>query len=207
MDWEFQHAPDGNIALTGELDPTGAREFTLGLAFGNSQHHAVSTLFQSLSTPFAEHEKRYAEQWGRTGAGILSLEKSSGDGGNLYRASCNLLLAHEDKSYPGAFTVYFVFALGALASNFPLNYAFIRWPVSGARLSIGDYCHGGAAVHENAPGGGFAVMFILFIPGLLSISLAPGWRSRWHPRSGPWRRFSSPPPSADLALRHAVQVL
>ena len=103
MDWEFDHAPDGNIALTGELDLTGAREFTLGLAFGNSQHHAVSTLFQSLSTPFAEHHKRYAEQWGRTGAGVLPLEKSSGDGGNLYRASCNLLLAHEDKSYPGAF--------------------------------------------------------------------------------------------------------
>jgi glucoamylase len=75
----------------------------LGLAFGNSQHHAVSTLFQSLSTPFAEHEKRYAEQWGRTGAGIFPLEKASCDGGNLYRASCNLLLAHEDKSYPGAF--------------------------------------------------------------------------------------------------------
>ena len=47
---EFDHAPDGNIALTGELDLTGTREFTLGLAFGNSQHHAVSTLFQSLST-------------------------------------------------------------------------------------------------------------------------------------------------------------
>jgi glucoamylase len=103
MDWEFDCAPDGNIALTGELELTSTREFTLGLAFGNSQHHAVSTLFQSLSTPFAEHEKRYAEQWGRTADGILSLEKSSGDGGNLYRASCNLLLAHEDKSYPGAF--------------------------------------------------------------------------------------------------------
>jgi glucoamylase len=103
MDWEFDHAPDGNIALMGELDLRGAREFTLGLAFGNSQHHAVSTLFQSLSIPFAEQDKRYAEQWGRTAAGILPLEKVSGDGGNLYRASCNLLLAHEDKSYPGAF--------------------------------------------------------------------------------------------------------
>jgi glucoamylase len=90
MDWEFDCAPDGNIALTGELDLTGTREFTLGLAFGNSQHHAVSTLFQSLSTPFAEHEKRYAEQWGRTGAGILSLEKSSGDAGNLYHASLSI---------------------------------------------------------------------------------------------------------------------
>ena len=103
MDWAFDQAPDGNIALTGELDLTGTREFTLGLAFGNSQHHAISTLFQSLSTPFAEHYKRYAEQWERSGAGILPLDKASGDGGNLFRASCNLLRAHEDKSYPGAF--------------------------------------------------------------------------------------------------------
>jgi glucoamylase len=103
MDWEFDQAPDGNIALTGELDLAGAREFTLGLAFGNSQHHAISTLFQSLSTPFAEHDRRYAEQWARSSAAILPLEKASGDGGKLYRVSFNLLRAHEDKSYPGAF--------------------------------------------------------------------------------------------------------
>jgi glucoamylase len=103
MDWEFDSAPNGNIALTGELDLTGTREFTLGLAFGNSQHHAISTLLQTLSTPFAEHSKRYAEQWLRSSAGNLPLEKVSGDGGNLYRASFSLLRAHEDKSYPGAF--------------------------------------------------------------------------------------------------------
>jgi glucoamylase len=103
MDWEFDNAPDGNIALTGELDLAGAREFTLGLAFGNSQHHAISTLFQSLSTPFTEHKKRYTEQWTRSSAGLRPLDESSGDGGNLYRTSFNLLCAHEDKSYPGAF--------------------------------------------------------------------------------------------------------
>jgi glucoamylase len=103
MDWEFDHVPDGNIALTGELDLAGTREFTLGLAFGHSQHHAVSTLLQALSTPFAEHDKRYSEQWARSSASVLPLEKTSGDGGNLYRASFNLLRAHEDKSYPGAF--------------------------------------------------------------------------------------------------------
>ena len=81
MDWEFDRAADGNIALTGELDLTSTREFTLGLAFGNSQHHAVSTLFQSLSIPFAEHYRRFAEQWRRSSTDILPLEKASGDGG------------------------------------------------------------------------------------------------------------------------------
>jgi len=47
----------------------------------------------------------------------------------------------------GPYTVYFVFALGALVSNFPLNYAFMRWPLSGSRLSIRDYFRGGVAAH------------------------------------------------------------
>jgi glucose uptake protein len=47
----------------------------------------------------------------------------------------------------GPYTVYFVFALGAMVSNFPLNYAFMRWPLSGSRLSIRDYFQGGAAAH------------------------------------------------------------
>ncbi len=55
MDWEFNSAPDGNIALTGELDLSTTREFTLGVAFGNSQHRAIANLLQSLGTPFQEH--------------------------------------------------------------------------------------------------------------------------------------------------------
>jgi len=103
MDWEFDSALDGNIALTGELDLGDAREFTLGLAFGNSQHHAVCRLLESLIDPFEEHEKRFTEEWAQKSANLHPLEKVSGDGGNLYRSSFNLLCAHEDKSYPGAF--------------------------------------------------------------------------------------------------------
>ena len=102
MDWEFGRASDGNVALTGELDVTADREFTLGLAFGDTQHHAIATLFQALGTPFEEHRKRYTEQWDRTAAHQSPLEKFSNDNGNLYHSSFSLLLAHEDKSYPGA---------------------------------------------------------------------------------------------------------
>lgn len=103
MDWEFDQASDGNIALTGELDLGGSREFTLGLAFGESQHHAISTLFQALAIPFKVKEKQYTAQWGCAAAGIHALQKVSGDNGNLYQGSCSLLRAHEDKAYPGAF--------------------------------------------------------------------------------------------------------
>lgn len=102
LDWEFDQALDGNVALTGELDLDGRREFTLGLAFGDGLHSAVTTLFQALGIPFKEHWTRYMEQWNRPCRKILPLEKVSGDGGNLYHGSFSLLLAHEDKTYPGA---------------------------------------------------------------------------------------------------------
>ena len=101
MDWEFTQALDGNIALTGLIDLGERRDFTLGLAFGNSLHDATSALFQSLAIPFHQHHERYAEQWHRA-CKALSLEDVSGDGGRLYHGSVSLLLAHEDKSYPGA---------------------------------------------------------------------------------------------------------
>lgn len=51
------------------------------------------------------------------------------------------------QNHLGPYTVYFVFAVGALVSNFPFNYAFMRRPVIGSPLSLGDYFKGGRAVH------------------------------------------------------------
>jgi glucoamylase len=102
MDWEFDRADDGNIALIGEIDLSKGNEFTLGLALGNSRHNAVTTLFQALDVPFTSHRGRYLDQWKRVSKRMLPLEKVSEDGGALYRMSHSLLLAHEDKTYPGA---------------------------------------------------------------------------------------------------------
>jgi glucoamylase len=103
MSHEFDQAPNGNVALTGELSLGDAREFTVGLAFGRSVSSALTTLFQSLATPFDVHYRRFIEQWGRTAAHQLPLAGPGGDGGRLYRASRSILFAHEDKVFPGAF--------------------------------------------------------------------------------------------------------
>ncbi|OYW00027.1 MAG: hypothetical protein B7X11_04850, partial [Acidobacteria bacterium 37-65-4] len=52
MDWEFESASEGNVAVMGELDLSVSREFTLGLAFGFGRHGATSVLLQSLGLPF-----------------------------------------------------------------------------------------------------------------------------------------------------------
>ena len=101
MDWEFDRAEDGNIALTGQVDLSGSKEFTVGIAFGDGLHAAVTTLQQSLSVPFATHRLRFAEQWHRACPSVRSLEKATGDGGRLYHISHGLLLTHEDKTFAG----------------------------------------------------------------------------------------------------------
>jgi glucoamylase len=102
LDYQFAAAPGGNIALTGEIDLHQRFDFTLGLGFGRSLHRAVTTLFQSLGTPFEEHRDRFLDQWRRACSHFHPLEEWSGDGGQLYRRSRELLLAHEDKTYAGA---------------------------------------------------------------------------------------------------------
>lgn len=74
----------------------------VGLAFGTNLHNAISTLFQSLNIPFAKQKQQYNEQWKRTRSNIKPLENVSYDDGKLYHNSISLLLAHEDKTYPGA---------------------------------------------------------------------------------------------------------
>ena len=108
LDWEFDQAEDGNVAVIGEINPSSSREFTVGIAFGESLHGAVTVLEQSLATPFAEHRERFVDQWHRACTRMKGLDGVSGDGGELYRISRNLLLAHEDKTFAGALTRWFV---------------------------------------------------------------------------------------------------
>jgi glucoamylase len=103
LDWEYDTAVDGNIAVTGQIDVSRAPEFTIGLAFGDTRHRAITNLFQSLVTPFADSLHRFRDEWGRTARRFALALKAPDRGSSLlYERSVNLLLAHEDKRYPGA---------------------------------------------------------------------------------------------------------
>jgi glucoamylase len=117
LSWEFDRAPNGNVALTGEIPVRGQTEFTLGLALGESVPAAITAVFQSLSTPFEVHQRRFVEQWNRPAMHELPLGKVSHDRGRLYRASRSILLAHEDKEYAGAFIASLSIPWGASKSD------------------------------------------------------------------------------------------
>lgn len=127
MDWEFDSAPNGNIALTGEIDLREGFEFTLALAFGRSLSHAISTLLQSLAVPFTHHREHFIAQWETSCAEILPLEDACDDEGTLFRMSYSVLLAHEDKMYPGAMIASLSIPWGESRSGADLGGYHLVW--------------------------------------------------------------------------------
>jgi glucoamylase len=102
MDWEFSRADDGNLAITAEVDLSAGLEFTVGVGFGHSPQSASTLLEQALATSFAQVREKFVGQWQRTRS-KLDLSAHTGDGGSMLRLSQCLLLAHEDKTFQGAF--------------------------------------------------------------------------------------------------------
>jgi glucoamylase len=102
LDWSFEKAVDGNIALTGEIDLSHGLQFVIAVAFGRSAQSASTQMLQALATAFAQQRDKYILQWQRTRSDD-ELSAGTGDGGHLLRLSRCVLLAHEDKAFPGAF--------------------------------------------------------------------------------------------------------
>jgi glucoamylase len=113
MDWEFGSATGGNIAMMGEIDlqriiksdPESESthvDFTVTIGIGEGHHAAAQAMVSAVTTPFEDSRKRFIEQWERA-ANPEWLAAHASDGGKLMRASHNVLLAHEDKTFSGAF--------------------------------------------------------------------------------------------------------
>jgi glucoamylase len=126
MTWNFGQALDGNIALMGEIDVSRHREFTIAIALGEGNHAALAGLIQTLATPFAQHRSRFIEQWHRVTPPV-GLAEVSTDNGKLMRVSHEVILAHEDKTYAGAFIASASIPWGASKSDDDLGGYHLVW--------------------------------------------------------------------------------
>jgi glucoamylase len=134
MNCQFDCAIDGNVALTGELDITQTKDFVLAMAFGDTLERAVETLNKSLESPFEDQLKQFNEQWEHADSNLMPLKENiTGDGGELYKFSRNLIRAHEDKTYKGAIIASLSIPWGAQRSDGDLGGYHLVW--------TRDMCH------------------------------------------------------------------
>jgi glucoamylase len=172
MDWEFGTATNGNIALLGELDFTGlpgpdGYEFTVAFGIGEGHHTAAQKTIGALTVPFAEQRSRFITQWKRA-ASPEQLAAKAGDGGKLMRTSQSVLLAHEDKTYSGAFVASASIPWGQVKGDDDLGGYHLVWTRDMVQTATALLACGRAETARRAlvyldctqePDGGFAQNF------------------------------------------------
>jgi glucoamylase len=169
MDWEFGSATDGNIAVMGELDLTraGGPEFTVAIGIGEGHHTALQKTVSALATPFEDHRSRFIAQWQRA-ANPEWLAAKTGDGGKLMRASHNILLAHEDKTFSGAFVASASIPWGQVMGDDDLGGYHLVWTRDMVQTATALLACGRVETAQRAlvylactqrPNGGFAQNF------------------------------------------------
>jgi len=126
MEWEYERADDGNLALLGEIDLSQGLEFTLAVAFGTSAQSAATTFLQALVTPFERLRKKYITQWQRARM-HSDFSAHTHDRGKMVRLSLCILMAHEDKTFPGAFVASLSIPWGETKDDSDLGGYHLVW--------------------------------------------------------------------------------
>jgi glucoamylase len=172
MEWEFGSATGGNLALIGQINleaarEDGAREFTVAIGIGEGHHTALQKTVSAMAMPFEQNRERFIEQW-RRAANPEWLAAKAGDGGKLMRASHNVLLAHEDKTYSGAFVASMSIPWGQVHGDDDLGGYHLVWTRDMVQTATALLACGRAETARRAlvylactqqPNGGFAQNF------------------------------------------------
>ena len=142
--WTFDRATRGNVALTGEIALPPSGEFTLALSFGEGLAHALAALLEALGTPCDAHRDRFVAEWDRP---MRSWTPSAGHRHRsaLYHASASVLLAHEDKTFPGAFVASLSIPWGNARSEEAVGGYHLVWTRDAVRTATGLLAAGDTA--------------------------------------------------------------
>ena len=143
MQWRYRSAPNGNVALTGQIAVPADGTFTVGIAFGQTATEAAQQARVSVLKGFNQCLKEYVECWQTATNGLHPLEEHAADGGKLYRSSTIVLFSHMDKRIPGATVASLSIPWGEIKGDGDLGGYHLVWArdlveSATARLAIGE---------------------------------------------------------------------
>src|SRR5256712_8057838 len=147
MTWSYANAPDGNIALTAELDlSTNDGECVTALAFGRTPDEAGQQARNALLKDFDRVQQAFVEGWREVQSQSMDLGKTYETGFDLYRVSNTVLRTHEEKSFPGAVIASLSIPWGFSKGDDDLGGYHLIWPrdlaqAAGGLIASGDIDH------------------------------------------------------------------
>jgi len=147
MTWSYANAPNGNIALTAELDlSTNDGECVTAVAFGRTPDEAGQKARSGLLEDFDQVQRAFVEGWIESRSLSMDLGKTYETGFDLYRVSNTVLRTHEEKSFPGAVIASLSIPWGFSKGDNDLGGYHLIWPrdlaqAAGGLIASGDVDH------------------------------------------------------------------
>jgi glucoamylase len=144
MQWEYDRAENGNVALTAEIDLAACNgEFILALGFGGiwaeAGQQAISSLFTSYDTIRNDYVTHW-QKWQRTLKNLDAIPREK----DLYRVSMAVVRAHESKDFLGGIIASLSIPWGFNKGDEDLGGYHLIWPRDLVE-SAGGLLAGGAA--------------------------------------------------------------
>ncbi|GLH73419.1 glucan 1,4-alpha-glucosidase [Geothrix limicola] len=129
MEWTYDRAENGNVALTGEVDLMASRgQFVLALGFGlthtEAGHRAIASLWDGFDKAAADYRGDW-EAWQRT---LRPLERPRPGARDLYRVSTAVLRTHESSRFPGGLIASLSIPWGFSKDDGDLGGYHLAWP-------------------------------------------------------------------------------
>ncbi|MGF7163057.1 glucoamylase [Rhodoligotrophos appendicifer] len=126
----YDSAPNGNVAMTGEIDlqATAGQPFLLALAFAVRPEEAAYRALASMQTGYKEAQRGYVKGWRRWQESLLPLDRPGTDTLNPYRVSTTVLACHQPVSFPGAVIASLSIPWGFNKGDEDLGGYHLVWP-------------------------------------------------------------------------------
>jgi len=131
MEWTYQRAENGNVALTGEVDLSASDgSFLLALGFGLNPAEAGNRVRGSLLDSLEESRSKYIQDWQDWQRTLLPLSAKGGgpDKRMLFETSAAVLRTHESKRFPGSLIASLSIPWGFAKGDDDLGGYHLAWP-------------------------------------------------------------------------------
>jgi glucoamylase len=131
MNWQFERAENGNVALTGEidLDEINGQSFVVVLGFGRNPEEAGQRARASIFESFEYAKEQFINEWQRWQKKLFAIENIDKQTTPKYfNISATMLRVHESKRHPGGLIASLSIPWGFNKGDDDLGGYHLVWP-------------------------------------------------------------------------------
>jgi len=149
---DANYAPDGNVAMTFEVDykSSGDGSFTVALAFGGDAAEAGQQARAGLLEKYCLTEELFLRQWKERQAQFRDLSDLSSFHLDMYRVSTAVLDTHQSKRFPGGFVASLSVPWGFARGDQDIGGYHVLWPRDMVEVALGKLACGDAHAARSA---------------------------------------------------------